>query len=260
MPAGPDEAVLADGPDSGRRPARRLQGNDRRSVPRSGVAAQVPLEFRVRSGTLDPVDIPAGPFGFRSASPGTATTPGSRLNQLMAEKSLRKMREYGFTAFSGLPSIPYNGFKSGKPVLDFAHGRSPDETCQGSGVPGGRHLWRRCLGHQRLSPGHRSDELPPGSRIIPRSSRPFTPRSRTTPTGADGSPSTITSATSRAATTSFARRRMPRRTGGRFPRGRPTSRRRRSFTGDDRQIPAFRLSKALTCVRLERPRRGCRST
>ena len=38
---------------------------------------------------------------------------------MMAEKSLRKLREYGFTAFSGLPSITYKGFKNGKPVLDF---------------------------------------------------------------------------------------------------------------------------------------------
>ena len=29
------------------------------------------------------------------------------------------MREYGFTSFSGLPSITYNGFKNGTPLLDF---------------------------------------------------------------------------------------------------------------------------------------------
>ncbi len=34
-------------------------------------------------------------------------------------KSLLKMREYGFTTFSGIPNITYRGFKDGKPVLDF---------------------------------------------------------------------------------------------------------------------------------------------
>jgi len=92
--------------------------------PQTGGTAQIPLEFRVRSGTLDPVDIPAGPFGFRISVPwpGDDRT-ASRFNALLAEKSLRKMRDYGFTACSGLPSIPYKGFKNGKPVLDF---RAPD--------------------------------------------------------------------------------------------------------------------------------------
>ena len=35
------------------------------------------------------------------------------------KKSFQKMREYGFTACSGLPSIAYRGFSQGKPLLDF---------------------------------------------------------------------------------------------------------------------------------------------
>jgi len=88
--------------------------------PEAGVAAQVPLEFRVRTGTLDVVDIPAGPFGFRITIPWYGDDPRvSNFNANLAEKSLRKMREYGFTAFSGLPSITYKGFSNGKPMLDF---------------------------------------------------------------------------------------------------------------------------------------------
>ena len=88
--------------------------------PESGVTSQVPLEFRVRAGTLDAVDIPAGPFGFKISIPWHGgDREASRFNALMAEKSLRKLREYGFTAFSGLPSIMYKGFKNGRPLLDF---------------------------------------------------------------------------------------------------------------------------------------------
>jgi hypothetical protein len=37
----------------------------------------------------------------------------------MVKRSLYKMREYGFTACSGLPLIAYRGFDRGRPVLDF---------------------------------------------------------------------------------------------------------------------------------------------
>ncbi len=88
--------------------------------PETGVTAQVPLEFRVRAGTLDVVDVPAGPFGFGITIPWYGDDPRtSEFNAMLAEKSLRKMREYGFTACSGLPSIVYKGFKNGKPLLDF---------------------------------------------------------------------------------------------------------------------------------------------
>ncbi len=38
----------------------------------------------------------------------------------MLQRSLRKMREYGCTTFSGIPSIAYRGFQDQQPVLDFA--------------------------------------------------------------------------------------------------------------------------------------------
>jgi hypothetical protein len=88
--------------------------------PEVSVTTQIPLEFRVRAGTLDPVDIPAGPFGFKIGIPWYSDDRNSsKFNALMAEKSLKKMRDYGFTAFSGLPSVGYRGFRNGKPVLDF---------------------------------------------------------------------------------------------------------------------------------------------
>ncbi len=88
--------------------------------PESGETASVPLEFRVRAGALDPVDIPAGPFGFRIGVPWyDDDRAAARFNAQLTEKSLHKLREYGFTAFSGLPSIAYMGSQNGRPLLNF---------------------------------------------------------------------------------------------------------------------------------------------
>ncbi len=88
--------------------------------PEKAHKADVPLEFRVRSGTLDPVDIPAGPFGHRIGIPWYDDDPQAvSFNKQMTTNSLRKLREYGFTSFSGVPMIAYRGFQGGKPVLDF---------------------------------------------------------------------------------------------------------------------------------------------
>jgi hypothetical protein len=87
-----------------------------------GKTAAIPLEFRVRSGKLDPLDIPAGPFGYTIGIPWFGDDPAaSRYNQQMVQKSLQKMRDYGFTACGGVPSIAYRGFDKGKPDLDFAN-------------------------------------------------------------------------------------------------------------------------------------------
>ena len=82
--------------------------------------AQLPLEFRVRTGTLDPVDVPAGPWGYTIRVPWADDDPAAAAyNQQAALKSLEMMRAYGFTTFSGEPTIYYRGFQDGQPVLDF---------------------------------------------------------------------------------------------------------------------------------------------
>jgi hypothetical protein len=82
---------------------------------------EIPLEYRVRTGTLDPVDVPAGPFGYSIAIPWYADDPqAAEYNQRMVVQSLRKLREYGFTACSGVPTIAYQGFSRGRPILDFS--------------------------------------------------------------------------------------------------------------------------------------------
>ena len=88
--------------------------------PEKGELARVPIDVRIRKGTLDPADVPAGPWGYEIGIPWHNDPAATAFNQDVIAKALRKMREYGCTTFSGLPHIPYRGFKNGKPVLDFA--------------------------------------------------------------------------------------------------------------------------------------------
>ncbi len=86
-----------------------------------GGELSLPLRFTVRKGTLDPVDIPMGPWGHTIDLPWYEEESGE-WNQSLAVKSLKKLREYGFTTASGLPLLTYNGFKDGVPQIDFARG------------------------------------------------------------------------------------------------------------------------------------------
>ncbi len=89
--------------------------------PERGLPSVIPVEFTVRAGTLDPVDIPVGPWGHTIRMPwGDARA--REWEDRVAWKCLRKLREYGFTSFSGLPILTYKGFKDGKPVIDFGAG------------------------------------------------------------------------------------------------------------------------------------------
>ena len=88
--------------------------------PQRGEATRVPIELRVRAGTLDPVDVPAGPWGYTIGVPWPGdAAEAAAFNEKTTLASLRRMREYGFTTFSGVPTIAYQGFRDGKPVLDF---------------------------------------------------------------------------------------------------------------------------------------------
>jgi hypothetical protein len=89
--------------------------------PERGGAADVPLEFTVRAGRLDPVDVPAGPWGYSISVPWYGDDPAAAsFNSRMIAAGLRRMRQYGFTTFSGIPNMAYKGFRDGKPVLDFS--------------------------------------------------------------------------------------------------------------------------------------------
>lgn len=112
-----------------------------------GRTAHVPLVLDVCRGTLDPVDIPVGPWGYTVGIPWRREDRDARYyNEDATLASLRKMREYGFTAFSGMPQITYRGFKAGQPVLDFSRADGPMQTAKelgflavvsyGSGIAG----------------------------------------------------------------------------------------------------------------------------
>ena len=85
-----------------------------------GVASTIPLEFRVHAGTLDAMDIPVGPFSYTIPLPWAyPDAAADAFRDQLNTNSLRKMREYGFTSCSGFPTIRYEGFKNGRPLLDF---------------------------------------------------------------------------------------------------------------------------------------------
>ncbi|HEY3323041.1 MAG TPA: glycoside hydrolase domain-containing protein [Planctomycetota bacterium] len=90
-------------------------------TPENGAAADVPIELTVRTGTLDPIDVPAGPWSYTISIPWQDDA-AKAFNDKMAAKGLHKLREYGFTTFSGLPVLTYRGFKDGKPQIDFTVG------------------------------------------------------------------------------------------------------------------------------------------
>lgn len=90
-------------------------------VPERGGSTALPMELTVRKGTLDPVDIPVGPWGHTIDLPWYDEEV-RQWNAAMAVQSLRKLRDYGFTSCSGLPVVSYRGFRDGAPVLDFSVG------------------------------------------------------------------------------------------------------------------------------------------
>ena len=58
----------------------------------------------------------AKPDSFWQGKDAAATA----FNQSLYEKSLRKMREYGITTYSGVPNVRYGGFEDGQPAIgDF---------------------------------------------------------------------------------------------------------------------------------------------
>jgi len=213
-----------------------------------GGTGQVPLEFRVRSGRLDPVDIPAGPFGYTAGIPWFSDDPAAaRYNQQMVKQSLQKMRDHGFTACSGLPSIAYNGFAQGKPVLDFASADASMKlakelgflalTSYGGGVSGYNTYYQdtgamSSAGFTDYAAFVKSIYSAIQKHADQKGWIPVYYNLADEPLGDD---------LVRAAENAEAYRRA-------FPKGPPSFTGASSFTGSDRQNPHFRLSKALTVV------------
>jgi hypothetical protein len=99
-------------------PAGTYRGTVDLAAERGG-RLSLPLTFTVHAGTLDPVDVPAGPFGHTIDLPWYEDEAAG-WNRTLAERSLRKLRDYGFTTATGLPVVTYRGFKDGVPQFDFS--------------------------------------------------------------------------------------------------------------------------------------------
>ena len=69
-----------------------------------GGELDLPFHLTVRAGTLDPVDVPAGPFGHTIDLPWYEEE-SQAWNRALASKSLAKLRDYGFTTATGLPVV-----------------------------------------------------------------------------------------------------------------------------------------------------------
>jgi hypothetical protein len=90
-------------------------------TPEHGEPTQVLVEYRVYPGTLDPLDVPAGPYAHEIGIPWDDSDPAAiAWKRTMAERGLQRLHDTGFTTFSGMPVVHYLGFKAGKPQLDFS--------------------------------------------------------------------------------------------------------------------------------------------
>ncbi|MBI3923779.1 MAG: hypothetical protein HY318_20325, partial [Armatimonadetes bacterium] len=83
-----------------------------------GKSEALALNVRLFATPLDEADVPVGPWGCDIPLPWYQEDVGD-YGQAMYNKCLGKMREYGCTAFSGIPSLSVSGWKDGKPQIDF---------------------------------------------------------------------------------------------------------------------------------------------
>jgi hypothetical protein len=85
----------------------------------NGTSSTLDLSARLFSTPLDEVDVPAGPWGCSISLPWYGEDLGT-YDQEMYRKCLAKMREYGITTFSGIPTFSIRGWKDKVPDIDFA--------------------------------------------------------------------------------------------------------------------------------------------
>ena len=88
----------------------------------SGGALTLPLRFTVRKGTLDPVDIPAGPLEPHHR-PALVRGRGRRLEPRHGgQVAAASCASTASPPRAACRSLTYRGFKDGEPQLDFARG------------------------------------------------------------------------------------------------------------------------------------------
>ncbi len=84
-----------------------------------GAVDALDLTVRLFATPLEPLDLPVGPWGCTIDLPWYQEDKGD-YDRTMFRKCLAKLREYGCTSFSGIPTLRILGWKDGRPEIDFA--------------------------------------------------------------------------------------------------------------------------------------------
>ena len=196
-------AVLADGQG---RPADAKPGSTgarSRSAAEQGGTLASAVEFRVRTGTLDPVDIPAGPWGYTIDCRGTATTGGRGVQPRDgAEEPAEAARVRLHDVQRRARRSPTRASRTASPSSTSRAADEQMKTGQGTGFLAVVTYGGGVSRPQRLLPGHGAMRAA-GFKDYAGSSRPSIRRGpEARRRSRAGSRSTTTSATSRSATTS----------------------------------------------------------
>lgn len=83
-----------------------------------GRVQSLPLAVRLFATPLDELDVPAGPWGSNIELPWRGQEKGDYEREIF-RKCLAKLRDYGLTTFSGIPTLRITGWRNGKPDIDF---------------------------------------------------------------------------------------------------------------------------------------------
>lgn len=101
----------------------------------NGTRDSLDLSVRLFATPLDEVDVPAGPWGCTIDLPWYSEDLGA-YNDEMFRKCLAKMREYGLTSFSGIPTLRIRGWENGKPDIDFSRADQEMAMARAAGFRG----------------------------------------------------------------------------------------------------------------------------
>jgi hypothetical protein len=90
------------------------------------------LKVRLFATPLDELDVPTGPWGSTLDVPWYGEDLGD-YSRTMYRKSLAKMREYGCTTFSGIPTLRIRSWKDRVPDIDFSQADWQMEDAKAAG-------------------------------------------------------------------------------------------------------------------------------
>ncbi|MDQ3813434.1 MAG: hypothetical protein M3347_05730 [Armatimonadota bacterium] len=101
----------------------------------NGKTDTLDLNARLFATPLDELDVPAGPWGSNIPLPWYREDLGD-YDRTMFRKCLAKLREYGCTSFSGIPTLRIKSWKDGQPEIDFAEADQEMADAKAAGFKG----------------------------------------------------------------------------------------------------------------------------